>query len=64
MPLKKDINRMKLAVLWVIVGILLTFFDPESLAFQAFLASGIFVIALMWKRLQYKSTQKISNYEK
>lgn len=62
MPLRKDINRMKLAVVWVISGLLLTFFDSENLAFQAFLASGIFMIALMWKRLEYKSTSKINNH--
>ncbi len=60
MPLRKDINRMRLAVVWVVTGLILTFIDSENLAFQAFLASGIFMIALMWKRLQYKSEQKLS----
>lgn len=59
MTLKKEITRMKLAVMWVIIGLLLTFFEPTSLVFQSFLALGIFTIALMWKRMQFKSSQKI-----
>ncbi len=54
---------MKLAVMWVIVGLLLTSYEPTSLAFQAFLGIGIFAIALMWKRMQFKSSKKINDHE-
>jgi len=64
MPFRKEINRMKIAVTWVIFGLILTFYEPKNLAFQAFLGMGILFIAMMWKRLQFKATSKINNHGK
>jgi hypothetical protein len=62
MPFRKEIKRMKIAVTWVVLGLLLSFYDPHNLAFQAFLGMGVLFIALMWKRLQFKTTSKINNH--
>jgi hypothetical protein len=64
MPFRTELKRMKIAVSWVILGLSLTFYDPQNLAFQAFLGMGILFIAMMWKRLQFKTTSKINNHGK
>lgn len=58
MPSRKERKKMKIAVLWVIISLFLTFYEPQNLTFQALLGIGVLFIAMMWKRLQFKTTSK------